>query len=61
LKKLDFVCNTRYGDITPLSIPGKFLVMAMIIISLAFIRLAHPPLLRFAPQDPPLARSFGSL
>jgi hypothetical protein len=34
----------RYGDITPLSVPGKFLVMIMIVISLAFVGLpAHPP------------------
>ena len=32
----------RYGDITPLSVPGKFLVMVMIIISLAFVGCAPP-------------------
>jgi hypothetical protein len=31
------VCVSSYGDITPLSIPGKFLVMIMVIISLAFV------------------------
>jgi hypothetical protein len=33
----------RYGDITPLSVPGKFLVMIMIIISLAFVGYACAP------------------
>jgi hypothetical protein len=48
----------RYGDITPISIPGKFLVMVMIIISLAFVGFVeetfspfpHTPLLFDCPR-----------